>query len=133
MITPSQLPAFIGKGFKDGYTNPDNTVSSLRYALEQLKQPKNSSGDTADTYARHAVSDLESRLFAGYILIALAGIERKDASGARLALTQAEKLVALSKQGDVQGRIPNLDESMVVESLALVERLLRDLETRNAG
>lgn len=116
------LKTLIGSGYRHGYTNghgADGTVSSLEWALNHLDNEPS----TAENYSFHAGSNLESRLFAAYVIRSLACIKLGENDKAKV---EYNKAVTLSKlAADSHGLIPSISAEQVEETLALVERRLR--------
>ncbi|MBC8000110.1 MAG: hypothetical protein IAF58_19305 [Leptolyngbya sp.] len=116
------LQNLIGAGYKHGYSNghgADDTVSGLEWAIRHLDcQP-----DTAVTYSAHATSNLESRLFAGYVVRCLAFIKVGSVDKAKIEYHKAAALAALSRQS--HGLLPSLSADQIAETLAVVEHRFR--------
>lgn len=109
-------------GYKHGYTNghgADDTVSSLEWALQHLE----GSPGTAATYSQGAIYSLEARLFSAYVISSLAAVKSGNLEFAKAEYDRAATIAKMTDKGP--GKIPSIDPVRVEETLALVERRLR--------
>jgi Flp pilus assembly protein TadD len=117
------LKRLMSADYRFGYTNghgADGTVRSLEYGLQHLEADDAS---TAESSAAHAASALESRLFAAYVLRSLAALQLGDRDKAHAEYKKAVALSELASQS--YGNIPSLTNPALEETLAVVERRLR--------
>ena len=113
-------------GYKHGYTNghgADDTVSGLEWALSHLRgRDDQPAAEVAEMYSRTAASNLESRLFAAYVLRALAFIKLGKLDEAWIEYGKAAELAKLTRQS--HGLIPSLTDEQLRETMALVSSQL---------
>ncbi len=120
-----ELESLISAGYKYGYTNghgADDTVSGLEWAMSHLS----GEGDTAAAYSSRAASDLESRLFAAYVLRCLAALKDGDAVKARLEYFKICSLISLIGVADDEGQIRSVSEEKMTAVLLTLQEKFHD-------